>query len=177
MSDFLTIYNKGWAKFPGVKPLSDVHVKAIFSSIKPILDDRLLWYAYYKDEPIAFFLMLPEINPIIKKLNGKLNLIGKLRFAYYLWRGICKKSFGFVFGVVPEFQGKGAEAAIIKAYADVALKPGFPYSYLEMNWIGDFNHAMVHMLEELGSKLIKTHITYRLLFDKSKEFKRHKRLS
>jgi len=177
MNDFLIIYNKGWARFPGVKALTNVHVQGIFSSIKPILDDRLLWYAYHKGEPIAFFLCLPEINVIIRKLNGKLGLIEKLRFAYYLWRKECKKAFGFVFGVVPEFHAKGVEAAIIKAFANVALKPGFQYTQLEMNWIGDFNQAMVHMLEELGSKVVKTLITYRLLFDSTKEFKRHKRLS
>lgn len=177
MADFLTIYNKGWAKFPGVRAMTDLHVKGIFNSIKPILDPRLLWYAYYKDEPVAFFLMLPEINPIIRHLNGKMNIIGKLKFLYYLWRKECFKAFGFVFGVVPEMHGKGVEAGIIKAFARIAINPDFPYKKIEMNWIGDFNPAMIHLLEELGAKPAKIHITYRYLFNPAKEFKRHPKLS
>jgi hypothetical protein len=177
MSDFQVIYNKGWAKFPGAKPLLDIHVKGIFNSIKPILDEKIIWFAYYRNNPIAFFLMMPEINPIIKKFNGKLGLIEKIKFAWYLRRKTCFKAFGFVFGVIPEFQFKGVEGAIIMAFAKVALSKDFPYKEIEMNWIGDFNPAMMHLLEELGAKVAKIHITYRYLFDSSKEFKRHTRVS
>jgi len=70
--DFRTIYNKGWAKFSGVKPISAIHVQALFKSIEPILDPELIWYTYFKGEPVAFLIMIPEINQIIRHLNGSL---------------------------------------------------------------------------------------------------------
>ncbi len=175
--DFMVIYNKGWAKFPGVKPLAEGHVKAMFKSLKPIMDEKLLWFGYYKDEPIACFIMIPEINEIIRRLNGSFNIIGKLKFLYYKWRKVCFKSFGFVFGIVPEQQRKGTEAALVMAYAKVALAPDFPYSELEMNWIGDFNPAMMHLVEDVGGRPAKIHVTYRYLFDRTKEFKRCAKVS
>jgi hypothetical protein len=42
-----------------------------------------------------------------------------------------------------------------------------------MNWIGDFNPRMMHVAEQIGAKIYKTHHTYRYLFDRSKEFRRH----
>ena len=176
-NDFSIIYNKAWANFPGVKPLSESHVKAMFKSMKPILEEQLIWFGYYKNEPIACYIMIPEINEIVKRLNGNFNLFGKLKFLYFKWRKMCYKSFGFVFGIVPEQQRRGVEGALIMAYAKVALAPGFPYSELEMNWIGDFNPAMMHLLEEIGARPSKIHITYRYLFDRTKEFKRCKKVS
>ena len=122
-------------------------------------------------------MSIPEINEIVKHLNGNFNLFGKLKFLYYMWRKVCYKSFGFVFGIVPEQQRKGVEGALIMAYAKIALAPGFHYSEIEMNWIGDFNPAMMHLLEEIGARPKKIHITYRYLFDRNKEFKRCSKVS
>jgi len=49
---------------------------------------------------------------------------------------------------------------------------GFHYTDLEMNWVGDFNPGMMHVAEQVGGKIIKTHITYRYLFDRNVPFKR-----
>ena len=58
------------------------------------------------------------------------------------------------------------------AFADVAWKPGFKYKEMEMNWIGDFNPTMIKVMEKIGARVRKIHVTYRYLFDPSKEFKR-----
>ena len=175
---FLTIYNKAWARFPGVKPITITHANAIFKSIKPILDRKLLWFGFYKDEPVSFFIMLPEINPIIKLLNGRMDLLGKLKFMWYRHlAGKCTRAFGLIFGVVPEHQKRGVEGAIIMAFSKVAYKPGFPYKDLEFNWIGDFNPSMMHLLEQIGARIVKTHYTYRLLFDPEAKFERAARVN
>lgn len=174
--DFRDIYNKAWCKYSGASEMTKTHAKSLFKSMKPIMDTRLLWFAYYKNEPIAFFLMIPEINTVRKRLRGKLNLWAKLIFFYlFKIRKLCKKAFGVIFGVVPEHQGKGLEGAIIMAYAKVALSPSFPYTEMEMNWIGDFNPAMMRINEDVGATIRKTHVTYRYLFDRTKEFKRAQR--
>jgi len=82
---------------------------------------------------------------------------------------------GTIFGVVPEHQGKGVEAAIIVEFVENNLRnPKFQYKELEMNWIGDFNPKMIHVVKQIGGKERKTHVTYRYLFDRSKEFRRER---
>lgn len=170
--DFRTVYNKAWARHDGVDEMTQDQIEATMKSLQPVLEEDLLWFAYYKGEPIAFFLMLPELNQIFKHVNGKLDLIGKMKFLYHRWRGTCKKMFGVVFGVVPEFQSKGAAIAIIIKFYKICWAPDFRYEELEMNWIGDFNPKMMKVAESVGGSIRKTHVTYRKLFDEEKEFHR-----
>jgi len=58
---------------------------------------------------------------------------------------------------------------LINEFAKRALTPGFKYKELELNWIGDFNPTMRRIAEQIGGKILKTHITYRYMFDPSKE--------
>jgi hypothetical protein len=116
--------------------------------------------------------MIQDLNEYLQHLNGKITLYGKLRFLYYKYLQKNKNAIGLIFGVVPEFQKRGIEAAMIYEFSKSGLNKQFPFKTLEMNWIGDFNPRMSHLMEHIGAKLYKTHHTYRFLFDKSKEFKR-----
>jgi GNAT superfamily N-acetyltransferase len=170
---FHVIYNKAWAGHSGVKPMTIKQAHQLFQSLKKIADNRLLWYAFYKGEPIAFFISMPDLNQIYKHLDGQWNLWTKLKLFYMLKTGVCKKGLGIIFGVVPDHQKKGVEGALVVTYVKtMAWKKGFPYKDIEMNWIGDFNPKMIRVVEQVGGKLLKTHITYRKLFDETKEFKR-----
>lgn len=169
--DFRIIFNKAWIKHEGFKEISQERARSLMKTIKPIMDPELIWFAYHKEEPIGFFIMLPELNQVFKYVNGKLDLIGKLKFLYYRWRGKIRKIFGVVFGVIPEFQGKGMESILIMSAAK-CVQPRKKYDQMEMTWIGDFNPKMIHLVESLGAEKAKTYITYRKLFDESKPFQR-----
>lgn len=171
--DFRHIYNKAWANHKGVAEMKPAQARSLIYKMKPIMDEKILWFGYYNDEPIAFFIMLPEVNQIFKHVNGKLDLKGKLIFLWYKWRRSVKKMLGVVFGVIPEHQGKGVEGALIMAARQMVQDDYHRYPYLEMNWIGDFNPKMIRVVEQVGGHVAKTHTTFRKLFDPNKEFKRH----
>jgi GNAT superfamily N-acetyltransferase len=176
--DFMVIFNKAWARFPGIKKLSRLHAIALLKQMQPIMDTRLVLFGYHKEEPIAFFIMMPDINQIIRHFNGKLNLVNKLRTWYLLRiKKTCTRVMGRIFGVVPEHQGKGLEGGLIKAFEKIVHTTKFHYTDLEMNWIGDFNPSMMKVCEQIGAKIRKTHITYRYLFDRNKPFKRYKKVN
>jgi hypothetical protein len=167
------VYNKAWANRAENPEITSLQAALIVKQMKPILDEKLLYFGFYKSEPISFFLSLPEINQIFKHLNGKLNWLGKLKFGWYQFRKINTKAFGILFGVAPEHQGKGADGAMIMAAREVLQDQYKRYDEYEMNWIGDFNPKMINVVEQVGGFVSKTHITYRKLFDESKPFKRH----
>jgi hypothetical protein len=108
---FRDIYNAAWAAHKGVPQLSLQVAKHLMKQMKPIIDEKIMWFGFYEDEPIAFFIMLPEVNQIFKHVNGKMNLIGKIKFVWHKWRKTNKKMFGMVFGIVPDHQGKGVEGS------------------------------------------------------------------
>lgn len=170
--DFRYVYNKAWAKHLGVREMHKEQAMSIMKQLKPVLDERIIWFGYYKDEPIAFYINLPELNQIFKHVNGKLDLIGKLKFLWYQKMLKLKKMFGVSFGVIPEFQGRGVEGALVISITSYVWSEDCHYEDVELNWIGDFNPKMIHVCESIGAKVCKTHVTYRKLFDETKPFKR-----
>jgi len=169
---FTDVYNQAWSKHSGVPTMTLAHVKGLFAKIKPVMDPKLVWFGYHGDRPIAFFLMLPELNQYFKHVNGKLDFWGKIKFAWHRYVIGTSKVFGVVFGVIPDFQGKGIEGALIVECQKIFHKTG--YKTIEMNWIGDFNPKMMHLMENLGAHEVKRHATYRLYFDRNYPFERAK---
>lgn len=172
--DFATVYNAAWAGHGGLKTLKKEQVVHMFRAMKPVMDERLLWFVYHHDAPIAIFINLPDLNQWFRHLNGKFDLWHKLKFLWIKKTKPCRKFTGLVFGVVPEFQGKGIDAFMIVESAKVLQKPPIPYLEYEMQWIGDFNPKMLNIAQNLGETFISRRLaTYRYLFDRSVPFKRH----
>ena len=175
-TDFAIVYNAAWAGHGGLKELKKEQVMLMFNKMKPIMDEKIIWYVYYKDKPIALFVNLPDLNQWFKHLNGKFDLFHKLKFLWVKKTKPCTKFNGIVFGIVPEFQGKGIDAFIAgEAYKTVI---NMEYSEYEMQWIGDFNPKMLNVALSLGDvHQTRQLITYRYLFDRTKEFVRHPMLN
>ena len=170
--DFRTIYNKAWAKHGGGKELDSRQVMALFKQMNPVIDEKAMWYVYFKDEPVAMWISLPDINQIFRKFNGRFGIIEKLRFLWMFKRRKIRKLIGLVFGIVPEHQGKGLDSFVILEGATL-IRNEHLYEDFEMQWIGDFNPKMVSIAENLGTYKSRILKTYRYLFDPNKEFKRH----
>jgi hypothetical protein len=170
--DFTLVYNKAWAKHGGMKELSLQVVIKLFKTMKPIMDEKVCWFVYYKNEPVAIWVNLPDLNQWFKYLDGKFDLFHKLKFLWIKKTKKCKKFTGLVFGIVPEFQGKGVDAYMIMEGAKV-IQGQHLYDDYEMQWIGEFNPKMINVAESLGTYRSRLLSTYRYLFDRTKEFKRH----
>ncbi|UYZ60222.1 hypothetical protein [Hymenobacter latericus] len=172
-ADFREVYNKAWVKH-GVKPMSEEVSVKLMKSMLDILDEKLVWFGYFDKQPVSFFISLPEINEILRHFNGKLGWWQKVQFKYHQLRNTVKTMFGVVFGVVPEHQRKGVEAAMVHASSLIIQKPGgVPYTHTVMNWIGDFNPKMMALVELLGATPWREHQTLRYYFDRTREFQRH----
>ena len=172
--DFKIIYNAAWAKFPGVSEMTSEQAQKLVKQMKPIIDEQLLWFAYSElDEPVAFFIVIPDLNQIVKHLHGKLDTWGKIKFLLLKSRGVLTRTCGVIFGVVPEHQGKGVESAIALRFRTAAREnPFYPYTTMDMNWVGDFNPKMMRFVSQLGATNDKTFITYRYLFNPNQPFSR-----
>ncbi len=172
--DIIEVYNKAWVNHEGVSTISLEQGKAIMKRLKSVMVEEFIWLAYYKDEPAAIFVNIPEVNQVLKHVNGKLNFLGKLKFLWYKSRIKRRKVLGIIFGVAPEHQGKGVDGAIIVAFADEANKNHPEYETIEMHGIGDFNRKMILVVKQVGGDIEKVHTTFRYLFDRNEPFERMK---
>ncbi len=181
--DFTQVYNKAWAGHGGLKQLDERTVLKTLKTMRPVMDERINWFVYYNNEPVGMWINLPDLNFWFKKLNGKFGLWQKLKF---LWLKRTKKNpkfTGLVFGVVPDWQGKGVDSYMIvegcRLVQGIHIENGeykmghCIYVDLEMQWIGEFNPKMINVAEALGTYRSRILTTYRYLFDRTREFKPH----
>ena len=174
-----TIYNKAWSLFTGVKPMTEEEAQKLMQTLKPIIDRDIIYFAYHNEEPIGFFVMVPDLNCIIGKFGGRFGIIEKLRLMWDLKvRKVCNRTFGIIFGITPEYQGKGVESAIMYHIHETFVKTGRShYVSFEFAWIGDFNPVMNRMIERyVCATKHKMHTTYRYYFDRTRPFERCPRL-
>ena len=171
--DFSIVYNKAWAGHGGLKEISKELAIAMFRKMKPVMDEKIVWFTYYNEEPIAIFLNIPDLNQWFKYLNGKFDLYHKLKFLWVKWTKPNPRFTGIIFGIVPEHQGKGVDAFMINE-AKFVVQALHKYNYYELQWIGDFNPKMINVAEGLGDTyLTRRLITWRYQFDRSLPFERH----
>lgn len=162
-ADFKEIYNDAWEDFENFVPITQATILESFKKMKPLMDENLIWFAYVNDEPASFMIILPDANPMIKPLNGKLDLIGKLKFLYRKWRGVSRMR-AIVMGTKKKFQNHGLESGLFISVGEYVL-PLKQYTELELSWVGDFNEKMIAMHNAMGAVFGKKHLTMRYIFD------------
>lgn len=170
--DFSTVYNLAWAQHNEGKEISYEAALRLFKKMKPIIDETLVWFAYYKDDPIAMWVNIPDLNQYFKYFNGKFGLLQKLWFLWLEKFKPSRKINGIAFGIVPKFQGLGIDAYIIYAGALVIRKQG-KYDLIEMGWAGDWNPRMIAIYKSLGASQSRRMVTYRYIINPAIEFNRH----
>lgn len=159
-ADFVSIYNQAWASRPDFTPMTMERVMNTLKSLRPILKEDLIWFAYAHNEPAGFYINTIDVNQIFKHLKGKMNLWAKLKFLWYRNFGRVDRARGIVFGVIPKYQNLGLETGMIMKMYNAVLKHKH-LSTSELSWIGDFNPKMHSLFQSLGAKTTKVHYTYR----------------
>jgi hypothetical protein len=174
VKDIVEIYNSTWSVFKeDFTPLDPAILEESFENAKLIIDEELIWFAYFNYKPIAFFVLFPDLNQILKHLNGKLNPWNLMRFLYFKATHKMTRMRAVVGGVHPSHQNSGVESAIFhQLYKVFKKKPWF--KELELSWVGDYNPRMIAIYQALGAKMAKTHITYRYMINPELPFIRFK---
>jgi hypothetical protein len=162
-ADFREIYNDAWSDFENFTPIEMGTIKESFRQMKAIMDEKIIWFAYYKNEPIAVVLCLPDVNQILKHVHGKLNLWGKLKFFWYSKTTTVDRLRIIIMGCKKKFQNHGIESALIRCL-QLEVLPRNTIKGVELAWVGDFNDKMLALHEATGAKQDKIHRTYRYIF-------------
>lgn len=163
--DFAAIYNSAWQTHGEGKTMHENEALGIFYHMRTVMDEKIIWFAYYNTAPIAFWINLPDLNEYIKKLNPKLTMYAKIKWWWLKKFRPAKKFVGLIFGVIPQFQGKGVEAYLISTALQY-IRSKTKYEAFEVQWIGDFNVKMERIIKSLKGQRTRTLTTYRYHFNK-----------
>ncbi|MCL1821614.1 MAG: GNAT family N-acetyltransferase [Prolixibacteraceae bacterium] len=169
VDDFAEVYNKAWQHHENYKPLNKKDLYDFMIGAKILIDEEFIWFAYHDNEPIAFFVMVPDINQLLARLNGKTNLLNVLKILWYKNQHIMTRTRSLIIGIAPKYQKSGIESAIFWHLRPAMYRKPW-YKEMELSWAGDFNPKIINLYESVGGKKTKTHYTMRYLFDRNKPF-------
>ena len=79
----LNLLNDAWSDNWGYVPLTEAEIAYAGKKLKPIIFNELVRIAEIDGEPVAFMITIPDINELIKDLNGELF---PFNFVKLLWR-------------------------------------------------------------------------------------------
>lgn len=173
INDFVHVYNAAWAQHGEAKEVNYTQIKKLFTTLKPVMDERVIWFAYYKEEPIAMFINIPDVNQYFKFFDGKMGILQKVQLLWMKFRKTNKRLTGLAFGVVPKYQALGVDSFLIYASSLVISQTNL-YEEYEMGWAADWNPKMVNIYKSLGALPSRKMVTWRYTFDQQKHpFERH----
>lgn len=169
IKDLKEVYDNAWKFHENFTPIEIDDMKKSFKKARAIIDEEFIWFVYKDNSPVAFLIMLPDFNQILKYMNGKMHIFNKLKFLYLKYKKTITRARITIMGVIPEFQKSGIESAIFWNMQEV-LDRKTQYTEIELSWVGDFNPKMRALHESVGASFAKKHITYRKLFDENKKY-------
>src|SRR4030042_1968754 len=150
------IYNQAWSKNWGFVPMTDEEINLTAKDLKPLVVSDLVLFAYWGEDPVGFSVAIPDYYEVLKHLNGKIGLLGALKFLYYSKK--IKKVRVMLLGVKHAFQKKGVEGLLYVETFKRGTKKG--YHSGECSWILETNVLMQHGIEAMGGKRYKTYRIY-----------------
>jgi hypothetical protein len=130
-----TIYNEAWEKNWGFVPMTDEEIDSLARKLKPLLAPEIVNLAFVDDEPAGFAMGLPDLNHVLKVLNGRMTPWGAIKamsVSKNIRSGRC-----LTLGVREKYRKRGIETPLFAMTWQGGIDLG--YRYGEFSWILEDN--------------------------------------
>jgi GNAT superfamily N-acetyltransferase len=153
---FGELWNEAWKNNWGFVPYSKEDLDHYAQELQLVFDKNWFMVAEEGDKAVGVAITVPDVNQVLKRMNGRLLPLGWLRF---LMKGryIDRVRVGFL-GVKPAYQHAGVAAGLYAEHFDMAEVT--PQKWGEMGWILETNTAMNRGMEAMGGKIVKKYRVY-----------------
>ncbi len=146
------IFSDAWMENWGHVPLTEGQILDMVHELKMVIVPELTFFALYHGECIGFSLSVKDVNPALKKANGRLWPFGLLKLLLAMRKVTRLRTLAM--GVMKEHRHRGIDIAFYLKTIEVGLKLGFVDS--ECSIIVETNDRMIGALEDLSADRYKT---------------------
>jgi hypothetical protein len=156
LDQFAQVYNSAWSRNWGFVPYTAEDLDAYALDLQLVYSRDWFLIAEIEGETVAMAITVPDVNQVLKKMQGRLLPFG---WWYFLNKSriITQVRVGFL-GVMPEYEHTGAGAAL---YMDLyAAGERTRQKGGEMGWILETNRSMNRAMEALGGRIVKRFRVY-----------------
>jgi hypothetical protein len=154
------IFNQAWEKNWGFVPFTEAEIEFMTEELKPLIVPEFAWIAEIGNEPVGFTLCLPDINVVLRDLNGRLTRlglpIGLIKLLRYKKR--IRKARLIALGVVEKYRRTGiAEMLVLRVMEETMIKRGMTG---ELSMTLEDNYMINRFLGAIGATRYKTYRIY-----------------
>jgi GNAT superfamily N-acetyltransferase len=140
----------------GYTSVTNAEAEAVARDLKPIIRPECVIFAEDREgNPIGFAIAIPDVNVILKTLNGRLFPFGWFKLLTGLPK--LRKYRLFALGVVPEYQGKGIDSLLYRALYESLYSSE---TWLEINYVLEDNAPMNNAIYKLKAKPLRRYRIY-----------------
>jgi GNAT superfamily N-acetyltransferase len=142
----------------GYSPVTQAEVQALARDLKPVIQPKGVVFAEDRQGcPIGFAIVIPDVNALLKGLNGYLFPFGWLKLLLGLPR--LRRYRVFAMGVTPEYQGKAVDSLLIRALSDAINSPD---TWAEINYVLEDNYPMINAVKRFGARPLRRYRVYEM---------------
>ena len=163
--DFLIvrdIFNDAWSKNWEYTPFSEAEFLDIGQTMVHLIKDDFLQIAEIDGQPAGMIVLLPNLNELIRDLDGRLLPFGWLKLIWRLKRVGARSGRIPLMGIGKQWQssllGTAMVYRLIGALREPAIREGM--REVEMSWILESNRPMCNIIESLGGTAYKRYRIY-----------------
>jgi hypothetical protein len=152
----LNILNDAWSNNWGYVPLTESEIAYAGKKLKPIIYNELVWVAEYDGEPVAFMLTLPDINELIKDLNGELYPFNWIKLLWRLLKPHTSRARVPLMGVARKLHGTRLAsqlAFMLIEFTRREVVSKFGVKIGEFGWILEDNKGMLSIAQLPSAKV------------------------
>ena len=140
----------------GYSPVTDPEAQAMAMDLKQIVQPRGVLFAEDQaGDVVGFAIALPDINTVLKTMNGRLIPLGWAKLLWHLPRLTQYRMFAL--GVIPEYQGRGVDALLYRALYESLYSPEM---WMEINYVLEDNYPMNNAIKKLLAKPLRRYRIY-----------------
>jgi hypothetical protein len=159
----IEILNDAWSNNWGYVPFTDAEKKYAAKKMKPVVRADMVRFCEYDGEVAGFMWTVPDLNPTIKKLNGKLLPFGFMKLLWALRQNHWTQVRVPLMGIKQKFQS-GRQGGLMVMMMFEHIKRDVVKHYGgqkgELGWILEDNASMRNFLDAIGSTHYKTYRIY-----------------
>jgi hypothetical protein len=153
------LFNEAWEPNWGHVPLSRSQFDQLFHELRPLIRPELCNLVLDGDRLVAFSITVPDINPVVRSLNGRLSLWGRLRLLYAARCGALRKARALVLGVHQPYQARRLHyAMVINTFLYIVRHT--PCEVCDLSLIPENLTSYLRALKSLGARPYKTFRVY-----------------
>ena len=140
----------------GFYPVTEEEARAMARDMKQIVNPAAILIAEEENgSPIGFAMSLPDINQVLKGLNGRLLPFGFFKMLLLLPR--LHQYRMWALGVIPQWQGRAIDTLLYRATYDALYTDKLR---LEINYVLEDNDRMNNAISKLGARPLRRYRIY-----------------